>query len=75
MAGIQTVLDDTFGEAWDFSLDPIALQVSSIAQEGVCTVHNPILAYAWVLLLVCLVLHHNVVLLVALITLCTGWTL
>ena len=28
LAGIQAALDDTFGEAWDFSLDPIALQVS-----------------------------------------------
>ncbi|CAI8002431.1 WASH complex subunit 4 [Geodia barretti] len=26
LAGIQAALDDTFGEAWDFSLDPIALQ-------------------------------------------------
>lgn len=28
--GIQAALDDTFGEAWDFSLDPIALQVNEL---------------------------------------------
>lgn len=27
LSGIRAALDDTFGEAWDFSLDPIALQV------------------------------------------------
>ena len=29
LTGIQAALDDTFGEAWDFSLDPIALQVGN----------------------------------------------
>lgn len=38
LAGIQAALDDTFGEAWDFSLDPIALQVSITAQ-GMIHIH------------------------------------
>ena len=27
LKGIEEALDDTLGEAWDFTLDPIALQV------------------------------------------------
>ena len=33
LRGIEDALDDTVGDAWDFTLDPIALQVC----EGVCT--------------------------------------
>ncbi len=27
LKGIEDVLDETLGDAWDFTLDPIALQV------------------------------------------------
>ena len=36
LKGIEEALDDTFGDAWDFTLDPIALQVrqTQLGREG-----------------------------------------
>ena len=33
LKGIEEALDDTLGEAWDFTLDPIALQVGREMRE------------------------------------------
>ena len=33
LKGIEEALDDTLGEAWDFTLDPIALQVGGRGQR------------------------------------------
>lgn len=35
LKGIEEALDDTLGEAWDFTLDPIALQVGGRGRERV----------------------------------------
>ena len=35
LKGIEEALDDTLGEAWDFTLDPIALQVGGGGRERV----------------------------------------
>ena len=36
LKGIEEALDDTFGDAWEFTLDPIALQVrqTQLGREG-----------------------------------------
>lgn len=34
LRGIEEALDDTLGDAWDFTLDPIALQVASHGSCG-----------------------------------------
>lgn len=70
LAGIQAALDDTFGEAWDFSLDPIALQVSITAQ-GMIHIHTTL---ADIHVYMCSIIPVWSTVLTSLSS-CIGWTL
>ena len=42
LSGIELALDETLGDAWDFTLDPISLQVSSTTKKSFYSIHtNP----------------------------------